>query len=312
MKFVAQTSEHLKKYLSRSPVLQRQFLYSEEEEQNGTDCFLDPLGEDRHEAVKGLIHKYENRALVMLTLTCAAYCRFCTRKRIVSEIKKGKTSERDLQKMRGYLLTHPEIKELIFSGGDPLTAPKVLTEALKLLGGLEQIKIIRIGTRVPVSEPALVTQDLLDKLDKLVQLGKPVYVMIHFEHPDELTPETVRALGGLRKAGALLFSQSVFLKGVNDRAETLQELFSRLVELGVKPYYIYRCDPVVGAGHFRVPFEKEIEIMSLLRKKLSGLAYPTYVIDTPNGAGKIPVPLNFWEFEKDEYRDFSGEKHKVI
>ncbi|HOL53996.1 MAG TPA: lysine 2,3-aminomutase, partial [Candidatus Paceibacterota bacterium] len=138
------------------------------------------------------------------------------------------------------------------------------------------------------------------------------YVGIHFEHPDELTPETIKACEKLRKAGAILYSQSVFLKGVNDSYEVLYELFSRLIEIGVKPYYLYRCDPVQGIEHFRVPFEKEIKIATQLRKNLSGLAWPTYVIDTPNGNGKIPVPLEFWQFDKKEFKDFLGKKHKVI
>jgi lysine 2,3-aminomutase len=138
-----------------------------------------------------------------------------------------------------------------------------------------------------------------------------VYVGIHFEHPAELTDVTIEAIEKLRKAGTILYSQTVFLVGVNDSYEILYKLFSRLIELGVRPYYIYRCDPVVGAGHFRVDIEKERAIMTSLRRDLSGLACPTYVIDTPQGSGKIPVPLDFWDADISTYRDFYCDEHRV-
>jgi lysine 2,3-aminomutase len=160
-----------------------------------------------------------------------------------------------------------------------------------------------VGTRLPVSDPRRINGRKLLFLRKPKQ---PVYVGIHFEHPDELTPETVAACTALRKLGCILYSQSVFLKDINDDFDTLYKLFSRLIEIGVKPYYIYRCDPVRGAERFIVEFEKEVEIMTRLRSQLSGMAFPVYVIDTPNGAGKIPVPLNFWQFKRDSFLDFEG------
>jgi len=242
-------------------------------------------------------------------MACASYCRFCTRQRSVSDIKKGEIKEKDLNEMVKYLKKHPEVKEVILSGGDPLVVPEILKKALKVFSSLPQIKIIRIGTRVPVSDPDLVTKDLLAAFK---EVRPPLYLMIHFEHPAEITPQTVRAIEKLRKAGAILFSQSVFLKGVNDKVEVLEELFSRLVEIGVKPYYLFRCDPVEGSESFWVEPEKEIEIASELRKRLSGLAYPVYVIDAPSGSGKIPVPLNFWQFNLSNYQDFLGKKQKII
>lgn len=307
-------SDHLQKLAKKSLAISRQFYFLKKElssKKRSSFFFLneDPLLEEKYEKTKGLIHKYRNRILILLTLACASYCRFCTRRRKVSEIKKGKITKADIKKMLAYCLKHPEIKEVIFSGGDPLVVPDLLIYALKVFSRLPQIKVIRIGTRAPVSQPSLITEKLLKTIKKIKQ---PVYIGIHFEHPDELTPATVRACEKLRKAGAILFSQSVFLKGINDSFKVLYELFSRLIEIGVRPYYLYRCDPVVGIEHFRVPFEKEIKIATQLRKKLSGLAWPNYVIDAPFGHGKIPVPLNFWKFNKKTYKDFRGKKICVI
>ena len=308
-------SNHLKKLASKYPEIKREFYPSSEEESTSEEedpnskGFVDPLLEEKFTPVKGLIHKYPNRALILLTMVCASYCRFCTRKRTVSEIKKGIISKTDLERMVDYIKKHPEIKEIILSGGDPLMVPEMLKLALKKFSDLPQIKIIRIGTRVPVSDPNLVKDDLLRVFQKVKQ---PLYVMIHFEHPGEITSETIRVIEKLRKTGAILFSQTVFLRGVNDKVEVLEQLFSKLVEIGVKPYYIFRCDPVVGTRHFWVEPEMEVEIMTELRKRLSGLAYPVYAIDAPNGSGKIPVPLNFWRFELGHFKDFEGKEQKII
>jgi len=304
-----QVSHHLKKLAEKYPEIRRQFYPSKKKIKTSTESLVDPLLEEEFTPVKGLVHKYENRVLILLTMVCAAYCRFCTRQRTVSEIEKGKISPKDLDNMVAYLKKHPEVKEVILSGGDPLVVPETLKLALKKFSSLPQIKIIRIGTRVPVSNPSLVKDDLLEAFKRVSQ---PLYVLIHFEHPAEITPQTVRLIQKMRKAGAILLSQSVFLRGVNDKVEVLEELFSKLVEIGVKPYYIFHCDPVAGSEPFWVDLKKEIAIMTELRKRLSGLAYPLYVVDAPNGCGKIPVPLNFWQFEAGEYKDFEGEKHFLV
>lgn len=304
-------SDHLKKLATTSSAIKKQFFISKWELHAKEDKLSssDPLLEDEYTKIRGLIYKYSGRVLILLTLSCASYCRFCTRRRCVSEIEKGILTKEDINRMADYIQKHQEIKEIILSGGDPLTVPELLKYSLKVFSALPQIKIIRIGTRAPVSNPKLVNDSLIKVIKKIKQ---PVYIGIHFEHPDELTKETIEACEKLRKAGAILYSQSVFLKGVNDSYKVLYELFSRLIEIGVKPYYLYRCDPVKGIEHFRVPFEKEIKIATKLRKNLSGLAWPTYVIDTPNGSGKIPVPLEFWEFNKKEFKDFLGKKHRII
>lgn len=298
-------TDHLEKLAKKSQAVRRQFYPSSLEEEDAVNS-LDPLLEEEHTKVRGLVHKYKNRVLLLLTLNCEAYCRFCTRRRSVSDVKGGVISPNDLENIIDYLKAHKEIKEVIISGGDPLTVPEILEKTLKEITKLPQIKIIRIGTRLPVSNPPKIDAKLL-KILSIVK-KQPLYILIHFEHPDEITKETKEAVYKLRKAGAILFSQSVFLKGVNDSFETLYKLFSGLVEIGVKPYYLYRCDLVKGTYHFIVPFEKEVEIATKLRKNLSGLACPIYVIDTPNGSGKIPPPLLFWKTETSSFTDFEGNK----
>lgn len=299
-------SAHLKELSTKSPAVRRQFYPEVEEEEEASENCKDPLLEEKHTAVRGLVHKYKNRVLILCTMHCAAYCRFCTRQRVVSDIQNGILTDADIENMRSYILKHPEIREIIFSGGDPLTVPPILRKLLTELSSLPQVKIVRIGTRVPVSDPERINGEIIQML-KIVK-NKPLYLMVHFEHPDEITAKTEKAIKKLRGAGCLLFSQSVFLKGVNDDYRTLYDLFSRLVEIGVKPYYLFRCDPVEGAERFIVDIRKEIEIASKLRRNLSGLACPMYIIDVPNGSGKVPVALDFWNTNLDEYRDFEGKE----
>jgi len=301
-------SPHLKNLAKKSKAVRTEFYPSPQEECISNKSFLDPLMEDQFVKTRGLVHKYPNRVLVELTLSCASYCRFCTRRRMVSDIKKLILSEEDVDNMYRYLKSRPDINEVVISGGDPFTVPATLKHALQKFDELKSITIIRIHTRVPVSNPHLIKTDFYAMLKKI---KKPLYISIHFEHPDEITKPTIKVVNELRACGATLLSQSVFLKGVNDRYETLYKLFRRLPELGILPYYIYRCDPVAGAEHFIVPFDKELEIMTKLRANLSGIACPTYVIDAPNGSGKIPVPLNFWDFNKDSFSDFLGKHINV-
>lgn len=301
-------SSHLEKIAVKSVAVRREFYPSKQEAVFCKSSLIDPLLEDENIKTKGLVHKYPGRVLILLTMKCASYCRFCTRRRSVSDLEKGRLTSKDLDRMVAYLRSAPSVTEVIFSGGDPLMAPELLAEALAKMKKLSQIKIIRIHSRVPVSEPKLVTAGLLEAIKGVHQ---PVYFSIHFEHPDELTPSTEKAVEKLRQAGAILLSQSVFLKGVNDSYPVLFELFTRLSQLGIRPYYLFRCDPVKGAAHFIVPFKKEVAIMTELRRNLSGIACPTYVIDSPNGSGKIPVPLDFWEFKKDSFTDFDRRQLRL-
>lgn len=302
-------SNHLAELVDQEPAIARQFVTSEQELEEAPSDDRDPLHEDSHEVVRGLVHRYPNRVLGLLTAECAAYCRFCTRRRLVSDVERGRIGIGDVERWFDYIAAHPEITEVILSGGDPfVVADDLFRFVVERISAIPSVNILRIGTRTPVSAPELVTSA---KLDIIASVRLPVYVGIHFEHPAELTADTVAAILNLRKAGAILYSQTVFLAGVNDDYDTLHTLFSALLGVGVRPYYIYRCDPVAGAAHFRVDIEKERQIMTELRKNLSGIACPTYVIDTPHGVGKIPVPLEFWDADISAYSDFCGEQHKT-
>ena len=303
-------SKHLQKLAQKSRAIRKQFYPSKKEKIFSRALSSDPLLEEKHKKVKGLIHKYPKRVLIELTLNCASFCRFCTRRREVSDIQKGMLSFKDINIMINYVKSHSEINEIIFSGGDPLTVPKLLIYSLNKFSKLKQIKILRVHTRVPVSDPRLLTKEILNALSR-IQKKKTLYLSIHFEHPDELTPETTKAIKALKKTGVILLSQSVFLKGINDSYKVLEKLFTRLSELGVRPYYIFHCDLVKGIEHFIVPLKKEIEIMTKLRKNISGIAFPFHVVDAPNGSGKIPLPLHFWKFKSSDFTDFRGKKIKM-
>jgi len=303
MKF--KISRHLQKIAKKNLSVKKQFIPSRAENNIENKTFLDPIQEDKYTPLKGLIHKFENRVLILLTLNCAAYCRFCTRRWQVLT-KKNMLLPEDIENIFKYIKKHKKITEIIISGGDPLTNPKLLKIVLQKISKLPQLKIIRLSTRLPISDPKKINHKIINIL-KIIK-NKPLYLMLHFEHPAEITAETIRAIKKLQPVCTAMFSQSVFLKGINDNVKTLKKLFTRLLEIGIKPYYIFRCDYVKGNEHFIVDIKKEIKIMTELRKKLTGLAYPLYIIDTPNGFGKIPVPLNFWQFKHNSCRDFQNKK----
>ncbi len=303
------TSGFIESLMLHEEAIRLQFETSDLENADLAEGNLDPLCEKEHEVVPGMINKYSNRVLCLLTAECAAYCRFCTRRRLVSDIERGRIDCSHVDEWVKYLRDHPEVREVIISGGDPFIVEDPLFEyAVRRLSCLESIKVIRIGTRAPVSDPSLVSPA---KIGCIRSVGRPVYVGIHFEHPSEITRAAKRCVRDLASAGAILYSQTVFLKGINDNYRTLYDLFTGLFEIGVRPYYIYRCDPVPGATHFMVEPARERRIMTELRRNLSGLACPAYVIDAPNGSGKIPVPLEFWESDVSSYTDFEGKRHTV-
>lgn len=283
---LVKVSHHLEKLTKKSVAIKKQFFPSPKENQYSKKASDDPLREEKHQKVKGLYHKYPRRVLIELTRQCPAHCRFCTRRRKIGQTEESSLSERDLLKMIDYVQSRPEINEVIFSGGEPLLVPELLTAALKKFSRLKQIKVLRIHTRAPVSQPRLVSQKILRFFARIKK--QPLYLCLHFNHPDELTRQTIRVVKALRKAGVILLSQTVFLKGVNDSYQVLAGLFTRLIELGVKPYYLFHCDLVRGVEHFIVPLKKEIEIATKLRKNLSGLAFPLHGVDAPSGFDKIP------------------------
>lgn len=242
----------------------------------------DPLEEERHTPVPYLVHKYPDRVLLLASSTCAMYCRFCTRKRKVGRIRQIPLEE--IFNAIDYIALHPEIRDVIVSGGDPLMrSDSDIEEILKRLREISHVQIIRIGTRMPCVNPKRITPDLAS----IIARYHPVFVNIHFNHPKELTLEVKQACSLLANAGVPLGSQTVLLRGVNDDVETMRELMTGLLMMRVRPYYIYQCDLVRGVEHFRTPVEKGIEIMKHLQGFTSGLALPHYVIDGPGG--KVPI-----------------------
>jgi lysine 2,3-aminomutase len=249
----------------------------------------DPLEECRDMPVPGMVHRYPDRALVIATTMCSTYCRHCTRKRIAGT-RETSITKRPLEQIAAYLTEHPQISDVIVSGGDPLTmTTDHLEMVLSRLRQVPSVQIIRIGTRVPVVLPQRVT----DELCRMLRKYHPIWINTHFNHPQELTPESTEACRRLADAGIPLGNQSVLLRGVNDRPQIIEQLCRGLVRMRVRPYYLYQCDLVRGVEHFRTPLTRGVEIMEYLRGRLSGVAIPTFVVDAPHGGGKIPVLPNY-------------------
>ncbi len=257
----------------------------------GNDGEDDPLDEDKDSPVPGLTHRYPDRALLVTTHVCTMYCRFCTRKRATMKRGGWDSVSRDDQRMVEYVRDHPEIRDVIISGGDPLTLPlEKLEFFLRHLGAIPHLDVIRLGTRVPVTLPQRLDDD---ELMAVLSVTDKIWIQTHFNHPREVTPEAKRACDRLRLRGMPINNHAVLLKGVNDSLAVQKELCRALLRIKVRPYYLFHCDPVTGAGHFRTPVWKGIEIIEGLRGHISGLGVPTYVVDAPRGGGKIPLMPNY-------------------
>jgi lysine 2,3-aminomutase len=251
----------------------------------------DPLEEDKDSPVPGLTHRYPDRVLLITTHVCTMYCRFCTRKRATMVRGGWDAISRNDERMIEYVREHPEIRDVIVSGGDPLTLPLAkLRFFLESLAAIPHVDVVRIGTRVPVTLPMRLYDE---ELIALLASVEKVWIQTHFNHPREVTPEAERVCKALLQAGMPVNNHSVLMKGVNDSIETMRELMRALLRIKVRPYYIFHCDPVIGAGHFRTSVWKGLEIMEGLRGHLSGLGIPTYVVDSPHGGGKIPLMPNY-------------------
>jgi lysine 2,3-aminomutase len=245
----------------------------------------DPLGEAEHEVAPNLIQRYPDRALLFATDRCAVYCRFCTRSRLVGAGGGARSLER-LAPAFEYLHAHPEISDVIISGGDPLVmATERLERLVAAVRAIPSVQTIRLATRVPVVLPQRVTDELLQAL----RPHHPIWVMTHFNHPKELTSEAGEAAMRLADAGFPVMNHTVLLRGVNDDADVLAALFRGLVRWRVRPYYLLQADPVQGTGHLRTPLQVGIDIMQRLQGRLSGIALPKFIVDTPHGRGKVPV-----------------------
>ncbi len=256
----------------------------------------DPLGEEKDSVLPGLVHRYPDRVLIALTDICPVYCRHCTRKR---EWHKGAwvRTEKELSDIYEYINAHRNIRDVILSGGDPLTLSSAkLGSILSSIRAIEHVEIIRIGTRCPVVLPQRIDDELVSVLRKY----RPLWVNTHFNHPLEITKESSAACDKLISAGIPVNNQSVLLKGINDNADTMKKLCQGLLKISVRPYYLFQCDPVSGTGHLRTSVSKGLEIIKEMRGFTSGLAVPTFVIDGLEGEGKVPLqPDYLLSLEKD-------------
>ena len=269
----------------------------------------DPLGEQADSPVPHVVHRYPDRVLLLVTLQCSMYCRHCTRRRVVGEEDRVIT-EAALQKAVAYIRSNEQIRDVLISGGDPLTMSTAkLEHIIALLRSIDHVEIVRIGTRVPVVMPMRITRELTDMLRKY----HPIWINTHFNHPKELTADAARACAAIVDAGIPLGNQTVLLKGINDDAETMKKLLLGLVKMRVRPYYLYQCDLSCGIGHFRTRVETGVEIMHALTGNISGYALPKYVIDAPGGGGKIPVGYEYVISKDDRevvLENYEGKRYR--
>ena len=271
---------------------------------------VDPCGEDNDTPVPGIVHRYPDRVLLLALDSCAAYCRYCTRSRLVSQGEMYPVTRR-LDAIAAYLEKHTEIRDVLISGGDPLLmADEPLDNLLRRLRAIKHIEFIRIGSRVPSFLPQRITPELVALLRK-----HRVWLSLHFCHLRELTPEVAQACDRLADGGIPLGSQTVLLKGVNDSEKALKNLFHCLLKLRVRPYYLYQCDPVVGTAHLRTSVQTGLDLISKLRGHTTGYAVPTYVIDAPGGGGKVPIQaetLMGYENGTATVRNWAGKTYTYV
>ncbi len=270
---------------------------------------LDPVGEEGSMGVPGLVHRYPDRCLFLVTNVCAAYCRYCTRSRLVSGAQEYDFHPNYEGAIR-YIEEHPEIRDVLLSGGDPLMlSDRKIASILERLRAIPHVEFIRIGSRIPVFMPQRITPELTATLREF----GPVWMSIHVNHPRECTEELYQACENLSYAGVPLGNQSVLLRGVNDDLGTMRSLIHRLLMMRVRPYYLYQCDLITGSRHFRADIEKGIELIRGLRGHTTGYAIPQFVIDAPGGGGKVPINPDYVEKVTEEaiyLRNFQGERYK--
>jgi lysine 2,3-aminomutase len=265
----------------------------------------DPLGENGHSPLPGLVHRYPDRVLLLAIDVCSTYCRYCTRSRMVGHCELSANNR--LEAIFEYIESHSEIRDVLISGGDPLTLGEDKLEwILKRLRGIPHVEIVRIGTKMPAVLPQRITRELTQMLKRY----HPLWMSLHYTHPDECTPESKQACEKLADAGIPLGSQTVLLKGVNDDVDTMKSLMHGLLQMRVRPYYLYQCDPISGSSHFRTTVDKGLDIIEGLRGHTSGYAIPTYAIDAPGGGGKIPLQPQYVTGNSErgiELRNYEGK-----
>ena len=264
----------------------------------------DPIGDDRLSPVKGVVHRYPDRALLKPLLVCPVYCRFCFRREHVGP-DGGVLTEAELQAAYDWFAAHPEISEIILTGGDPLMlSPRRLRAIIAALSALPHVHTLRIHSRVPVSDPGRLDDELADALET----DRSLWLVVHANHAREFTPDAAAALRRVRMRGVPLLGQSVLLRGVNDTAAALEALFRAMIAVGIKPYYLHQLDPAPGTARFHVPIEEGRALLAALRGRVTGLAWPTYVLDIPGGYGKVPIGPDYVRGE-DSVTDISGRLH---
>ena len=269
---------------------------------SGRQALKDPLGEEKHSPFPRLIHRYPDRVLFLVTDQCAVYCRYCTRKRFTGK-KQALSAKKEQTEVLSYIRENKGIREVILSGGDPLTlSDAVLDNILRQLREIEHIEIIRIASRLPVVCPMRLTSSLCSVLKKY----QPLFLMTHFNHPLELTEEAQKSLSRVADSGILMFNQTVLLNQINNHPSIIQALVRRLLYLRVKPYYIFQCDPSEGTDHFRTSIENSLNIQKELWGRLSGLALPNFSLDIPGGGGKVALTPDFTVQKKKEQWNFKG------
>ncbi len=286
----------------------RQFLPDARELERAPEERADPIGDAAKSPIKGIVHRYPDRVLLTPVHVCPVYCRFCFRREKVGPGSEALTRAETAAAL-GYIRGHPEIFEVILTGGDPLVlAPAKLGALVAALGAIPHVKVIRLHTRAPVAQPGVITPALA----KALRSDKAVYVVLHCNHPREVTKPLAAAVLRLVKAGVAVLSQSVLLRGVNDNAETLEALFRALVAARIKPYYLHHPDLAPGTAHFRTDLAAGRALMRELRGRLSGLAQPTYVLDVPGGHGKVPVGPAYAEEKEGGWivEDPGGTRHR--
>ena len=288
----------------------RQFVPSVDELQTTADELQDPIGDQAKSPVPGLVHRYPDRVLLKPLLVCPVYCRFCFRRASVGDAD-ATMSTAQIRSALDYIAAHPQVREVILTGGDPLM---LTVDALDRLTGqltaIPHLDIIRWHSRVPIAAPQRITPQVAEVLAQPFGQGKAAWLSIHVNHPAELTAAAVQAITHLRQAGIPLVAQTVLLNGINDRVEILETLFRALIRAGVKPYYLHHPDLAPGTGHFRLPVERGRALVNQLRGRLTGTAIPTYVLDIPGGAGKSPLTADYWNPQSTCITDWQGQGHR--
>ena len=316
-RYSVRITDYLKNLVNGHPVndaITRQYIPTDDELNVQEDELEDPIGDDAHSPVEGIVHRYPDRVLLKVVHACPVYCRYCFRREMVGPKAGAPASvlqKDELNAALEYIAQNTDIYEVILTGGDPLIlSPKALRAIISQLNKIDHVRVIRIHSRLPVADPERITSELCDVL---ACAEKALFIAVHVNHKDELAEPARKGLLNLQKSGAILISQSVLLKGVNDDAQVLESLLRELVAIGVKPYYLHHPDKAPGTSHFRVTIEKGQEIMRKLQGSLSGLCLPVYMLDIPGGHGKIPLtPCYIEKLNEDGYNltDYKGKEHQ--